>query len=70
MTIGQDECIFKQYLFTAGYWMMPDGAKQLVSKDEGNGIILSSFTCCELGYGCPVSDDVLDAVNLLREGKK
>ena len=70
MIIGQDECIFKQYLFTAGYWMMPDGTKQLVPKDEGNGIMLSSFTCRELGYGCPISDDVLEAVNLLREGKK
>ena len=70
MIIGQDECIFKQYLFTAGYWMMPDGTKQLVPKDEGNGIMLSSFTCRELGYCCPIADDVLDAVNLKRQGTK
>ena len=70
MLLGQDECIFKQYLFTAGYWMLPDGTKQLVPKDEGQGIMLSSFTCRELGYGMQLSKDVIDAVNLRRRGKK
>ena len=70
MILGQDECIFKQYLFTAGYWMLPDGTKQLVPKDEGQGIMLSSFTCRELGYGMEISKEVIDAVNLQRRGKK
>ena len=50
--------------------MMPNGTKQLVPEDEGNGIMLSSFTCCKLGYGCPISNNVLEAVNLCRKGKE
>ena len=70
MILGKNKCIFKQYLFTAGYWMLPDDTKQFVPKDKGQGIILSSLTCCELGYGMHISKEMIDAVNLRRRGKK
>ena len=70
MILGQDECIFKQYIFTSKFWVLPDGTKQLVPKDEGQGIMLSSFTCRELGYGYTPSPLVMEAVNLLRKTKK
>jgi hypothetical protein len=31
---GQDECIFKQHLFTGKAWTMPDGQKPIIPKDE------------------------------------
>ena len=68
--LGQDECIFKQYLFNKGLWMSPDGKKQLIPKDEGQGLMLSSFCCHELGYGFTLSKEELDKVNKNRIGKK
>ena len=70
MILGQDECIFKQYIFTSKFWVLPDGTKQLIPKDEGQGIMLSSFTCRELGYGYTPSSTVMDAVNQRRNNKK
>ena len=67
MLFGQDEVIFKQHLFSDGYWMLPNGKKQLVPKDEGHGLMLSSFTCRELGYGVPLSDEDLKKVNEKRQ---
>ena len=68
MIIGQDECIFKQYIFKKKYWVLPDGTRQLIPKDEGQGLMLSSFCCRELGYGYSPSDSILQAVNVKRKG--
>ena len=54
MILGQDEAIFKQSIFTHGAWVLPDGTKQLIPKDEGQGVMLSSFVSRELGYGFDV----------------
>ena len=70
MIVGQDECIFKQYLFTKGLWTLPDGTQQLMPKEEGHGVMLSSFCCRELGYGYAVSNYILKQVNKRRENKK
>ena len=40
---GQDECIFKQYTFSKKSWMGPEGQTALVPKEEGQGLMLSSF---------------------------
>ena len=69
MIVGQDECIFKQYLFSKGFWTHADGTKQLIPKEEGQGIMVSSFCCRELGFGCPISASVLDAINAQRENQ-
>lgn len=52
MILGQDECIFKQYLFTKGVWVMPDGTRQLIPKEEGHGIMISSLCSRELFPVC------------------
>ena len=57
-------------LLTLLAWTLPDGARPLVPKDEGSGVMISGFTCRELGFGYKASDDVLDIVNTLRENQK
>ena len=69
MILGQDECIFKQYLFTKGVWVMPDGTRQLIPKEEGHGIMISSLCSRELGYGCLLSKEDLDAINEKRKNQ-
>ena len=64
---GQDECIFKQYAFTKKTWTLPDGTKPLIPKDEGQGVMLSSFVSREFGYGMELSDSVLALINRYRE---
>ena len=70
MILGQDKCIFKQFIFSKGVWVLPDGTKQLVPKEEGQGVMLSSFCCRELGYAYPVSGYVLSKVNKMRENQE
>ena len=69
MLLGQDECIFKQYLFTNSTWVLPDGSRPLIPKEEGQGIMLSSFTCRELGYGYKIDEDKLKKVNKNRQNQ-
>jgi hypothetical protein len=63
---GQDECIFKQYNMSKKGWTAPDGRKALVPKDEGQGVMVSSFVSREFGYGMSLSGDDLDKVNRAR----
>ena len=69
MIFGQDKCIFCQYLILKGMWTCPDGYKQLISKDDIQGIVLSLSCTCELGYGFNPSSTTLDIVNKIRKGK-
>ena len=55
--------IFKQYVFTKGNWLLPDGTKQLIPKDEGQGVMLSPFVSRELGYGYEIPKNMLDEIN-------
>jgi hypothetical protein len=66
LSIGQDECIFKQYSTSRKGWMAPDGRKALIPKDEGQGVMISSFVSREFGYGMSLSGDNLDRVNMAR----
>ena len=45
--IGQDECIFKQFLLVKKQWYLPDGTTSVNPKGEGMGIMLSSFCSWE-----------------------
>ena len=56
-------------LLTLLAWTLPDGARPLVPKDEGYGLMLSALTCRELGFGFTVPNHVLKEVNKLRNGK-
>jgi len=54
--IGQDECIFKQYIFTKKGWYNSEGAMQLIPKDDGIGLMISAFVSRKFGYGFELSD--------------
>ena len=70
MIFGQDKCIFCQYLFSKGMWTCPDGYKHLISKDDGQGIMLLLLFCSrELGYGFNPSNAILNTVNEIKKGK-
>ena len=68
--IGQDVCIFKQYLVVKKQWVLPDGTAAVNPKDEGIGIMLSSFCSRDFGYGFKLSPSQLVIVNNYRMGKK
>ena len=70
MILGQDEVIFKQFVFSKGVWILPDGTKQLMPKDEGQGVMLSSFVGREIGYCFTPSQSVFDEVNRKRTNCK
>jgi hypothetical protein len=57
--IGQDECIFKQYFLVSKQWTLPDGTTAVNPKEEGMGIMYSSFCSREFGYGYNLSSSQL-----------
>ena len=63
LIFGQDGCIFKQYVFSQGQWVLPNGTKQLIPKDEGQGVMLSSFVSRELGYGFEIGAVAMEFIN-------
>jgi hypothetical protein len=67
---GQDEYIFKQYLFTGKAWTMPDGQKPIIPKYEGLGVMVSGIVSREFGFGLKLSHDDLQKVNQYRESKE
>jgi hypothetical protein len=67
---GQDECIFKQFLFTGKAWIAQDGTKPVIPKDEGLGVMISAFVSREFGFGMILSEEDLQKVNEFRIGKK
>ncbi len=50
MFIGQDEAIFKQFMFLSRMWTGPKRERPLLpTKDEGAGVMISSFIGREYG---------------------
>ena len=70
MILGQDEVIVKQFLFSLLAWTLPDGSRPLIPKDEGLGLMISAFTCRELGFAHTIPDDILKIVNRKRAKTK
>ena len=68
--MGQDECIFKQYLFSHKSWVAPDGTRALIPKDEGAGVMISAIASREFGFGMKITEDELRRVNEYRQGKQ
>ena len=66
---GQDECIFKQYIFSKKSWVGPEGQTAMTPKEEGQGLMLSSFVSREYGFNYQLSKEELATVNKMREGK-
>jgi len=54
--IGQDECIFKQYLFRMKRWQHGE-TRAAMPKDDGAGVMISGFTSRELGWGLEITED-------------
>ena len=69
ISLGQDECIFKQYLLKSKSWTH-EGKRVLVPKDEGYGVMISAFMSRELGFGVVISQEQLDEINQTRRGKE
>lgn len=69
IAFGQDECIFKQYIFTTKVWSAPDGTKGLVPKDEGLGVMISAFVSREFGFLFELTEEQFMQVNLFRRGE-
>ena len=67
--ISQDECIYKQFLFSRKHWALPDGTIPPMPKYERQGVMLSSFVSWEFGYGLNLSPAQLDHVHRYRQGQ-
>ena len=68
--IGQDKSIFKQFLITAKQWNLPDGSCAINPKEDGQGIMISTFVSRDFGYGFDLTPEQLAQVNEFRKGKK
>jgi hypothetical protein len=66
LIMGQDESIFKQYSLSKKSWSDPDGTRALLPKEDGQGVMISSFVSREFGYGLNLTADQLDQVNTER----
>ena len=67
LMVGQDECIFKQFAFSPKCWTA-NGIRAPIPKDEGLGLMVSAFVSREFGFGMPISQEDLEAVNAKRQG--
>ena len=70
IVFGQDECIFKQYIFTKKSWKGPKGQTAMVPKDEGQGLMMSSFVSRDYGFNFQLTSSQLVQVNQARTGKQ
>jgi hypothetical protein len=70
MFIGQDEAIYKQFLFLSKMWTGPKGERALLPKDEGAGVMISSFINREYGLIHKLEQPILDLVNERRYGER
>jgi hypothetical protein len=68
--IGQDKCIFKQFLVNKKAWLRKSGHFKHTPKDDGSGIMVSALQAREFGFGFPLFAIIKDAVNIYRRGKK
>jgi len=58
-----DECNFKQYTLTKKAWVSPNGETVLILKEDGQGVMVSSFQSQEFGYGLELTTEQLDEVS-------
>ena len=64
--VGQDEAIFKQFLFHSMMWVGPSGEQPLLPKDEGIGTMILAFVNGEHGLTRRISEQLLDEANFQR----
>jgi len=61
--IGQDECMFSQFLLSSKMWMGPNKEAPLLPELEGEGHMISAFQSRDFGFGLHIPQDKLDLVN-------
>ena len=69
-SFGQDECIFRQFIFTGSAWTGPKGEQAIIPKDEGYGLMISAFQSREFGFGMTLTPEELEKVNKFRREKR
>ena len=62
--------IFKQYVFTKKSWVKPQGQTAITPKEEGQGIMISSFVSRDYGYVFNLTKDEFDLVNSQQHGRQ
>jgi hypothetical protein len=67
--MGQDECVFSQFLVGGKSWVGANGERALLPKSEGDGYMISGFQCRLFGFGRPMTEEELKQVNDMREGQ-
>jgi hypothetical protein len=60
---GHDECTFKQYTLTKKHWKAPNGTVILLPKDDGQGVMISSFQSQEFGFRVQINNQELTLIN-------
>ena len=61
--IGQDECVFAQYLLSGKMWMGPNKEAPLLPKSDGEGCMISAFQSHDFGFGLPFPPEALSLIN-------
>eukprot|EP00957_Ditylum_brightwellii_P118870 9066179-Ditylum_brightwellii.AAC.1 len=61
--LGQDECIFKQYLLKRKVWQSKSGCFCIRPKDLGSRVMVSAFQSCKFGFGFPDFEELKNKVN-------
>ena len=61
--VGQDECVFAQWMLAAKTWIGPKGKSPLLLKSEGDGYMLSAFVAREFGFGRQMTAEELAKVH-------
>jgi hypothetical protein len=69
-SFGQDECIFRQFIFTGSSWTGPKGEQGIIPKDEGNGLMILAFQSREFGFGFTLLPSEIEQVNKFRMEKR
>ena len=67
--LEHDEAIAKQCSFATKSWTTPDGEKGLMPKDEGCGIMASTFAFRKLGFSMKITATELNRAIAYRDGK-
>ena len=63
IAIGQDECIFKQFLLHRKAWQSNSDKFRIRPKDDGSGMMVSAFQGREFGFGFSSFDKYKEKIN-------
>jgi hypothetical protein len=61
---------FLQFIFTRSAWTGPKGEQGIIPKDEGNGLMVSTFQSREFGFGMSLLLADLKKINKFRMKKR